>query len=1598
MAESMADPHGPTDVPQSSSTSRNSRPRVSLRLVDPGVRRPPEQRPDSPFAPLLPPRRLDILLDAIDGELVDRVDARVELKLRGGRYAAHLFNRGMLPVVIEPETQAVAQMVAERCVEGGLSHTRITGAEVTFKQPLRLHHILPVLVKLPSLFQDHRVAALLARAERLSNTQVAGMELGALGHKLTRALSGRLEGWLSRRQGIARRLTQLQRSVHGGAEDLAYVDLTRATARSVWRGGAWQLELRFSGVFGIATPKRGGGAEPLSGVDDSPEGTEHLKFDFHDVHVPQALIPAPHAVIDRLFSKAPLATAAIRPGRLLIEQLTEEITRAISTFEGEMDLRASLPDLGLQVSMPDQGRLTVESALTPPVRVHAHFAGQLSERRLSVRMREITVGRPTQALTLEADFELHATDTQGDLPRHALVKRLTAAAQAERWPDIGLVARLGATIRPGGRLAGLQMRAALGHDALRGGSAIHLAVCDLAIEGAAAVVQGERGGPEVTLDWAYEAQVSLREGSHFDDGQTHLRLDGTEATIKGRARFDQESQLDLTAHVAGPLKVNGRTQVEGLPELSIDDGTLSTHLDGTMELHARLRSRRGTDTPGADAVGADGLIELDFSDTQASLILERGELALPPRRLLLPQGTRFEAKLRDAVLSASGLGRARINVAWDMLGRSPQLICGPDTVEIFVEALRKTRFELNLSPTGGLAITGEDGGLYDARYFNALVNPGAEPMRLLELFENDEAMDRVLAVLALFSTDARDFVDRLRSVAKRGRRAMDTHAISEPRDLLPAPQIASMVSSLLEESVERASKLVDRVFPLVKRVTDGRGLDVMATKRLLHEIFGDHEYDYEVDRVVRWLGRLLAPAEPMHPQHLQELLPLAETPAYRDLLRRLPSAGDLYRTVAADSPQPPDFAHRLVAIAPLLTLRQLEYLLGQPRTDWPAAPRARLQQIIEVKRRVWRIAESYGGLAFAPQALAIAFFLGETLAMGRGVEPVSPNLPLPYSQTLLGPADTAVLLQAGLAAVLPSRAVQLNQRMLLEHALDQPSAYVRAVLIELSGRSPRVLSSVLNALLDMDQDQLRTPLDLVALLTTRLGIELPRRRDYLAGGRWARASYYEALNRAAHQILSEAEPYLAIRGHLQVERRSLYRPPLRTVRISEQSQVAQAAIENADAIAREIDFSRHTPESATAAADAYQRAWSACVQLIELDSHTFQTDWMKAFWARTYEALVVHSVVRNVQQDVDNVRRWLEVRLGRPHRSGEQALLDDVLDVLYFFEPDQAGMRSDPLVRLLIDPPEIHYDFSVVSCMGVITEGEAGRELEDAYQRLAARRGIHTIRANTATARSLEYNADRVEEAARRATTPWGYIGYSQGCTNGLQCEANLMGGTPDQQALADRLRCRNLLFSALNGSAHGTCGDQKMLRAMIDGERFLKHYQATFSNRAIELALKNLRHLLDSRPMVHGLLGSASLSHDGVRFLHREGQFKPDAPTSIVRGVVRRQWLPEALEWLSNVLERQIENDAHDTQVVINEAVGHPVWVANPQAAVLARCDMGCRVQSTHHWSPLTHEIEFVETERDRELAVYDSPKDRHVFPWIDVNARFGIIKAKAP
>ena len=110
---------------------------------------------------------------------------------------------------------------------------------------------------------------------------------------------------------------------------------------------------------------------------------------------------------------------------------------------------------------------------------------------------------------------------------------------------------------------------------------------------------------------------------------------------------------------------------------------------------------------------------------------------------------------------------------------------------------------------------------------------------------------------------------------------------------------------------------------------------------------------------------------------------------------------------------------------------------------------------------------------------------------------------------------------------------------------------------------------------------------------------------------------------------------------------------------------------------------------------------------------------------------------------------------------------------------------------------------------------------------------------------------------------------------------------------------------------------------------------------------------------------GAHSLTPSRADLLHRDGQFADWVPTSTTRGVVRPDRIPEALEAMYWVHRHLIGSDRTDTQVQECDTVGHSTRINNERSRVLARCDMGSLVQTSHHWAPLTFEAEQITTER---------------------------------
>lgn len=128
----------------------------------------------------------------------------------------------------------------------------------------------------------------------------------------------------------------------------------------------------------------------------------------------------------------------------------------------------------------------------------------------------------------------------------------------------------------------------------------------------------------------------------------------------------------------------------------------------------------------------------------------------------------------------------------------------------------------------------------------------------------------------------------------------------------------------------------------------------------------------------------------------------------------------------------------------------------------------------------------------------------------------------------------------------------------------------------------------------------------------------------------------------------------------------------------------------------------------------------------------------------------------------------------------EQDLVEEIIDAIFYDPAEREFIRNDPLVRMLISNEPGHYNFTLITAMGVITEGKKGMELQKAIERLEKERGVVTIRSDTGTARSFDYNAGKIEEAAELAlqlNRPFGIVGYSQGCANEIHFESMMLSG-----------------------------------------------------------------------------------------------------------------------------------------------------------------------------------------------------------------------------
>ncbi len=1504
------------------------------------------------LAPLPLPEVARVLLRDVDARLVRGGHARLALTLSPGTHAIPIADGPGFQVVVRPHTRAdlraeVGPPEGGAWAEGPV----IRSLSMDIFPAVVLPNVLQTLVDLRKMFEDRTFDAArqawdgpLGRSLRKAGS--AALKASGVAEVLGSALddsAGLAATLMDRaRSGV----NQLGRALAEGALEPGEVHLSAVRGRPRWNASEcrWELELAFSGQVRLL---------------------DRVTWPFADVVLPSSILPVPFASLDGLLSGDPLATGILHADRVDRRTLTKALWGLLGTAEGEMDGEGTPPVLGMQTRLVDRTGMVLRGSLPETCRATACLKARREKDRLRVEVPEAVLEFPGGSVKARASTSL---DLDFDAPGGGLPQVPSGTFRMD--------------FLPGSSLPWFEGQVRSSHPLAIGTSAVRLRVEDVRPDGGLEV-DWKDGGAEVRLrpeGLSFEARVSMPRQDAVRLGDAGLGLELRDGTLAARLKPFRNGQWRASVRGGCVVHQKVRADVMAFPELHIDDPVLQGNV--LAQVRFDLSSRMTIPGTGAPEfrMAPKGRLDVDLRETR---------VMLDGRCLQVPEGTTLSASWREGEISSDGLGAFAVDLGWDLRNR-PIVVAAGDgrKVRLQSDRLMHGAMTVHVSPGGRLSLRSQGGGTGASDWVSTLVGGGGSG-NLEGIQQVGEALDLLSQVLDLFDADLARLVVKARDAVRTGRRHLDEEGIRRPGDAIPRPRIARLLSRF----VAGDTSLADRLEPMVKDVTEGRGLPLRKAKALIAEALPELDADYEIDRLLRWVDLVARPGTVHLREAPREMPPIDEDPGSGEALRGLPSAAEIYR--ASDLPDCPEATRRrIVDVAPELTLAQLDWLLARVPGHWSPALVQRLRQVRAAKRAVARIDSEATPLESAAQSATIAGFLGEVIGPLPGIDAPDASWPPPCA---LGPYDVAVLLQVGLSDQVLGLQSEVNNRLLLELIRSRPGDFLRAVLVEMSQQVPRVLAGLLMAFLNQDQHRMKEPLDLPALVEEKLGLPVPRLADYMAGGRHVRDSYYEALSRLADAILAGSGPYLARRAHL----REVHHPVPSPLRIASgpAKRLEEAAKSTVAAADRKAARLRHDGRDKASAIESSQRAYldafAACSAFLDAVPAGFQRPWLKDFWRRNEEALKVLSVMDDVREDVDDVRRWLEVASGAPVPAGDLPLMDAVIDTLYALPGDRAALKADPLVRLQVPPPRGRFDFTVVSAMGVVTDGSKGRELEDAYRRLEDRHGVRVVRADTGLFRSLEHNASAILRGILSIEGPWGWIGYSQGCANGLLAESFLRGGTPAQQRVLDRFVGRNLLFSAANGSVHGTCGTEKMLRAMVEGERFLKAYQARYSRQLVDLFLRVLQVLMDSRQFVELVGGAHSLTLERAIVLHRDGQFVPWVPTSTTIGAVARDRLPEALEWLYSMHERQNPGVLHDSQVPADEAVGHATRVVNPRTRAFARCDIGSFVQSTHHWSPLTVEIDAITTDRDRALAVYQGPKNRHVFPWVQVLARFGRIRA---
>ena len=1091
----------------------------------------------------------------------------------------------------------------------------------------------------------------------------------------------------------------------------------------------------------------------------------------------------------------------------------------------------------------------------------------------------------------------------------------------------------------------------------------------------------------------------------------------------------------ISADIQSELNIHlqSERQIREIPELSIP-GIVNAEAAGRLNLaiHASMNT--------ADVTS----LVLDCQNSTAHANLSMLRIQCGPYAIHTDSPLNFDLDLARAALTGDGLTESLIHCAWET-DTSPTLSIHAQSTPVLLPELLGGHLSARTSEQGFIHF--EDGsGFFDDHFFNALLYPEHEKGKLIELLTYRPLYDHIEMRINDLEPSLPKWLPALyRRLKHWVTRCGELGVTIDLNHAVSMPALARMISLFLFDELDTAAEIE----PILHRVILARGVDRYKAEELIERAFPDIEIP-QLSQMLRILDRALG----VIPFHAPENTDTEDDFGYRedDSLEILPCANHIFdasilgpkaREFYPEHPDcllSPEVCARIYKYAAGFTIRQLEWLMDGHADKFTETQCLKLRRMIAIKRRV-QMQEPREG-SFIVQDFNIDYFLQTILDAEAELRdslsdissiraftdhPYQTNEIVECFAGWVCPADIAHLLSAGIASRLTSRYVQLNQARIFEYLVQRGRVFALAVFSEAGEYSDRVLANMLMSFLAQDQELLANPVDRETELAKLLQIDIPIRREFLAGGIHASESYYEKLFAVAHQINHLSHSYEAAKFRMQSEVTAL-RLPLSPARpmlppdnppCPPEDEIAEfrRALEKADALgakflASKQDFDEASEDEANdthqqviqqraprkSAHKAYQYVIKLCATIIHKYPGFMENEEFKKFYARVYEALIVQTVEQDLRNDIDEDRRWFSVRSGIPIDQIMDMSKSDriykIIEVLYYYPEHRTRIANDPLTWLSMRPASGKIDLTILTAMGVITDGKNGKELSKAFERLERDRGVHIVRADTGNIKSLIYNTNVLCDEIRKIKTPFLMLGYSQGCANMMSAEAAMYASTPQDRACLQNLVARHFLFSAFNGSSHADCGGRIYQRLLTDGEHLLKTYASLISTQLSDLLFGALLKVFDAPFITTSLSSLESLSWQGLVYLYKTGQYQPGVISTEMQGIIE-EFIPETLIYMTSHFIAQA-NMQSDSQVGVGCAHGYPVYYRNASNARLRREAIPSYTLKTHHWSPIIHEVAYLETERDIRDAIYRIPKDMQIMPAIEALMLFDRIQYK--